>query len=229
MPRGHGTHIMNIILINLSVYNDAQLVLCVMILAHAAVWPKCCLTLAGSSWKIGENISAWLYFSKLFMISYWCLTRIYYSRRTHEQDRLTSSSTELYVPLRTHINILFFLELYLNGICYTRTLLIPKPSTNLRVGSSHHPPHPCARPPPAWSWLPAFSWLRTASSSPPLLGSHTPPEGYTEYSSRQRQRPRSATCWPYEPCYKGSFIRASLCCSHAMSRSGGKVHGPRLI
>ena len=126
-----------------------------------------CAYLAGSSWKIGENISAWLYFSKLFMISYWCLTRIYYSRRTHEQDRLTSSSTELYVPLRTHINILFFLELYLNGICYTRTLLIPKPSTNLRVGSSHHPPHPRARPPPAWSWLPAFSWLRTASSSPP--------------------------------------------------------------
>ena len=163
---------MNIILINLSVYNDAQLVLCVMILAHAAVWPKCCLTLAGSSWKIGENISAWLYFSKLFMISYWCLTRIYYSRQTHEQDRLTSSSTELYVPLRTHINILFFLELYLNGICYTRTLLIPKPSTNLRVGSSHHPPHPCARPPPAWSWLPAFSWLRTASSSPPPPSVH---------------------------------------------------------
>ena len=130
-------------------------------------------------------VAAWLYFSKLFMISYRCLTSIYYSRRTHEQDRLTSSSTELYVPLRTHINILFFLELYLNGICYTRTLLIPKPSTNLRVGSSHHPTHPCARPPPAWSWLPAFSWLRTASSSPPPLGSHTPPGGYTEYSSRQ--------------------------------------------
>ena len=61
----------------------------------------------------------------------------------------------------------FFLELYLNGIYYTRTLLIPKPSTNLRVGPSHHPPHPCACPPPAWSWLPAFSWLCTASSSLP--------------------------------------------------------------
>ena len=103
-------------------------------------------------------------------------------------SRTRSSHQFKYRTIRTSTDPykhFFFLELYLNGICYTRILLIPKPSTNLRVGSSHHPPHPCARPPPAWSWLPAFSWLRTASSSPPPLGSHTPPGGYTEYSSRQ--------------------------------------------
>ena len=72
------------------------------------------------------------------------------------------------IPPRTHINTIFSLEPYQNGICYIHTLLIPKSLTNLRVGSSHHPPHPCARPPPAWSWLPAFSWLRTASKQYPL-------------------------------------------------------------
>ena len=42
-----------------------QLDLCVMILAHAAVWPKCCPILAGSGWKIGKNLSTWLFFFKI--------------------------------------------------------------------------------------------------------------------------------------------------------------------
>ena len=91
--------------------------------------------------------------------------------KANSRTRSSHQSTELYAPLRTHINILFFLELYLNGICYTRTLLIPKPSTNLRVGSSHHPPHPCVRPPPAWSpgcQRSAGSVLRVAVR-PPLV------------------------------------------------------------
>ena len=148
MPRGNGTHILNMILTNLSVYNDAQLVLCVMILAHAAGWPKCCPTLAGSSWKIGENISAWLYFLKSSMISYRCLTRIYYSRRTREQDLLTNSSTELYVPLWTHINNLFFPRtipewnllhpdtVNSETIDQFKSRLLPLPSSSLRLSAA---------------------------------------------------------------------------------------------
>ena len=66
----------------------------------------------------------------------------------------------------------FFLELYLNGICYTRTLLIPKPSTNLK-SRLLPPPSSCLRP------SAAFSWLRTASSSPP----HPPPHPRFTYST----------------------------------------------
>ena len=109
------------------------------------------------------------------MISYQCLTRIYYSRRNREQDLLTNSSTELYVPLWTHINILFFPRtipewnllhpdtVNSETIDQFKSRLLPPPSSSLRPSSRlaasvqlapvlrvavPPPPHPPTPPPP---------------------------------------------------------------------------------